>query len=231
MNETSREARRQQALLAALDSGALPPGLSSPAGIAGGAPVGLRTYRRNAQALADKALTAAFPRLQALLGAAQFAAMAWAFWRQRPPQCGDLGRWGQDLPGFLEARPGMDAEPPALARLEWALHEAERAADAELDADTLPLLGRDPPERLGLVFRSGLQLLPPRQLVWRRAWRAEALELEAGAADFIARLLAGESLGAALDGCLGVHPDFDFSQWLQAALREGWLQAVQRIDA
>jgi hypothetical protein len=217
-------AARQQVLLAALVGGhAVPAGLR---GLRSEDPAaGLRAYRRHAQALADKALAAVFPRLRELLGEAQFAAMAWAFWRQCPPQ-GELGAWGQDLPGFLSAQPGMDEEPPVLARLEWALHLAERAADAELDAGSLQLLGEADPARLALRLRPGLQLLPPRQLVWRRGWRAQARELPAAQADFIGRLLAGRSLGAALEGCLAEHTDFDFAQWLQQALQEEWLMAV-----
>ncbi|QPF73835.1 hypothetical protein G8A07_13515 [Roseateles sp. DAIF2] len=218
------EARRQRALLAALDLGQPPMGAL---GLSGGAEAGLLAYRRNAQGLAERALAAVFPRLQALLGEAQFAAMAWAFWRRHPPRGGDLGDWGQDLPGFLAAQTQMEVEPPALARLEWALHQAERAADIEPDPASLALLASHPPQRLRPRLAPGLQLLSEDGiLVWRRGWLGESCAVDAGTAGFSAQLLAGARLGPALEASLAAHPDFDFSAWLQAALREGWLLGI-----
>ena len=69
---------------------------------------GLRAYRSNAQALADKSLGAVFARIRQVLGEASFAAMAWSFWRRYPPQFGDLGLWGEALPAFLMEQDGMD---------------------------------------------------------------------------------------------------------------------------
>lgn len=223
---------QQLALVAALsgDGGAPLPGLRGLLDDGGGArEAGLLAYRRNAQALADKALAAVFPRLRELLGDAQFAALAWTFWRRCPPQ-GELGGWGRELSGFLAAQPGMDAEPPALARLEWALHEAERAADAALDAGSLELLGNSDPGALWLLPRPGARLLmPERRLVWRRGWRAQWCELTKAEADFWTRLFVErQSLGTALEGCLSAHPDFDFTAWLPRALGEDWLWAVTR---
>lgn len=116
---------------------------------------GLQAYQGNAIALSARALAGAFPHLALLLGL-QFASLAWAFWRQCPPVGGDLGTWGTALPAFL--RETADEALAGVAAFEWALHEAERAADAVLDADSLNRLHGDPAE-LGLAFRPGLVLL------------------------------------------------------------------------
>lgn len=116
---------------------------------------GLQAYRGNAVALSERALAGAFPHLAARLGV-PFASLAWAFWRRCPPGVGDLGAWGAALPDFL--RETADDTLAGIAAFEWALHQAERATDATLDAASLGLLNGDPAE-LGLVLRPGLVLL------------------------------------------------------------------------
>jgi Putative DNA-binding domain len=244
MSET--ELRRQQALMQALMQArpADPPPGSRALGNVSLAR-GLQAYRGHAQALAARALASVFGRLQAEFGAAEFAAMAWAFWRACPPQQGDLGGWGQALPEFLRDQSGMPDWLPDLARLEWAGHQAERAVDAELDAASLQALAEQEACALGLRLRPGLQLLSVAAvaaalwpldvddteqrvcvLVWRRGWRAEACRLGADQALFMQGLLRGQSLQQTLDQTLAAHAAFDFAAWLQAALSQAWLQAV-----
>lgn len=116
---------------------------------------GLQAYRGNAIALSARVLAGAFPHLETLLGP-QFASLAWAFWRQCPPAGGDLGTWGAALPAFL--RETADDMLAGVATFEWALHEAERAADATLDVGSLNHLHGDP-AALCLAFKPGLALL------------------------------------------------------------------------
>ena len=224
-------ARRQQALIGALtDKAAQPAGLAALPGIDGGVTRGLQAYRVNAQALAARALASVFPQLrEALADADEFDAMAWAFWRQSPPRQGDLACWGGGLAAFLSEQDGMDPALCDLARLEWTMHEAERAADAELDLDSLQLLGHCEPANLRLALRPGMALLEQHDgaalLVWRKGWRACSQVLPAGEGAFMRILLAGGNLAQALDAA-GAVGDFDFSAWLQAALREHWLQSA-----
>lgn len=143
------EARRQRELLAAI---------TAPRADAA-APAGLRAYRANAHASAERALAAACPTVQALLGAAAFAQLAREFWHAEPPQRGDLGEWGAALAAWIEAHPGL-AEWPYLAdcaRLDLALHRCERAADALFDAASLALLSTAEPARLRLRLMPGVQ--------------------------------------------------------------------------
>jgi hypothetical protein len=195
---------------------------------------GLAAYRNNLRALSAQALAVPFTRLREALGEDNFAALAWTFWRAHPPERGDLAQWGGALAAFLVERAGEPSGLPDLARLDWALHAAERAADAELDAESLALLGRMPPERLWLQLRPGVALLDQHigpVLVWRQHWRGASRPLFAAEAAFMRALLDDTNLADALARTevkgSGAETDFDFSAWLQAALLNAWLQGVR----
>lgn len=197
---TSREAQRQQAMLAAVHgaaaagwangqggpasapAGALPPGL----GLSGLRPgpydlaEGLSAYRANARAIAARALEAAFPVLHQLIGADDFAAMAWALWREQPPRRGDLAWFGEELPAWLQA--GMDRldEPylPDVARLEWAVHRAQFAQDHDGPPQGLHRLAEDDPDTLAARFVPGTALVASAHPV-AAIWLAHQPECEA----------------------------------------------------
>lgn len=205
----------------------------APAGLTG-SENGLAAYRGNIRVLSAQALAVPFAHLREALGEDEFASLAWTFWRNHPPERGDLGQWGEALEGFLIERAGEASGLPDLARLGWALHQAERAEDAALDADSLALLGTTAPEHLWLRLRPGVKLLAQQAgpvLVWRRGWKAESRNLGAPDAAFFRAVLGGVNLSAALEAVevkgSGPESDFDFGAWLQAALHEGWLQAVR----
>ena len=213
----------QQALLdAILGRGDAPP-LRALAGVEGGTARGLLAYRANAKALAGRALAGNFPRLQEEFGEADFAAMAWVFWRAFPPRSGDLADWGDELAGFLALQPEMEPRLVEQTRLEWALHEAERASDAAFDAESLALLDGGDAERLRLSFRPGTALVG-KLLVWRHGWRAVSAELDEATVRFMQSQLSGASLASSLE-----EQGFDFAHWLQDALRQGWLVGVKEI--
>lgn len=125
---------------------------------------GLAAYRANGHALAERALAAAYPVLQALIGAEDFAALARDFWHRRPPECGDLAHWGTDLPDFVRNNP-MLAQVPYLAdvaQVEWALHRAATAADPSADPASFARLTDTDPDQLGLTLAPGLALIASR---------------------------------------------------------------------
>lgn len=167
-----REALRQQMLLRALLGDARP-------GVVEGwlrdSPVrkrrGLQAYRANAGALAERALAAAFPTVEPLLGEASFAALARAFWQADPPRQGDVATWGDTLPDFI-ASAGQLADEPYLAdvaRLDWAVHLADRAADDDAPATGLPQLTTHDPASLRLRLRAGhtvLRSVHPVHAIW-----------------------------------------------------------------
>ncbi|HSN33248.1 MAG TPA: hypothetical protein VLU41_11235, partial [Ideonella sp.] len=65
-------------------------------------------------------------------------------------------------------------------------------------------------------------------IVWRRGWRGAVATLAGNEPRFTAALLAGDSLGAALDGA---GAGFDFAAWLARALQLGWLVAARPLAA
>ena len=162
----NREAQRQHRLVAALWRDAdMPEGWLRTPGSATAAQA-LAAYRGNAGATAERALGAAFPTVAALVGGESFAALARHFWHAHPPLRGDLGEWGAELPGFV-AGSGQLADVPylaAVARLDWAVHLATRAADAPPDAASraaavLDALARADPDQLRLPLAAGTALV------------------------------------------------------------------------
>lgn len=148
-------AQRQRELLDALLQ-ARPPGPDAP----WNGP-GLGAYRANAHAHAERALLDAYPVVAALLGEEAFHALARALWHHHPPERGDLSEWGAALAGFVAAQSDLDGLPylSDVARLEWALHLASRAADAAPDAASFAWLEREPPERLRLRLAPGTAIV------------------------------------------------------------------------
>ena len=195
------EHRRQQQLLAAL---------AAPRADAA-APAGLRAYRANAHASARRALATACQTLAALLGDDDFAALAREFWHAHPPVRGDLGEWGDALPGWIAAHAGL-AEWPYLAdcaRLDLALHRCERAADAVPDTGSLELLGHADPSRLRLRLLPGVAVLasawPVASIHAAHARGADDAAFDVARERIAERL--GESVVVARDGWRAVvHP-------------------------
>ncbi len=264
MSESDSEAVRQQALLQAIAGGAAPgdgahhvepiaPGPSDPRT---GLWAGLWIYRANVNALAERALASAFPTLMAMVGADDFKHLAREFWRDHPPQCGDIGEWGEALPDWLRAHAGFAAWPYLgdCAQLDWLRHACERAADASLDGASLALFESHDPGRLQLVLRPGVALQDSRWPVVSlyAAHQADTTGFDAARDAIAARrgeiaLVARRGWraevhridtptcawtralqgGASLGEALNhVGAEFDFTAWLTRALAQDWLQCV-----
>ncbi|WP_141100685.1 hypothetical protein [Roseateles aquatilis] len=233
-------------------SSLVPSGLQALPGIRGGLPRALQVYRSHAVALADRALTAIYPRLRDQMeaqAAGSFAALAWACWRLHAPAQADLGDWGEALIGMLaraRAEQGLPATWPALARLEWAMHRVERLADVSPDLGSLALLGRLPAGAVRVVLSRQVELLRcddiesrevlsipeeafgqgPREalIVWRDGWKGSAMALDAAALRWYEALDEGLDLERSL---LAAGPGFDFIAWLPAAVTRGWLACIE----
>lgn len=267
---TAREAARQQAVMAALWT----PDASRTAALEGWCrndavtlARGLQAYRANAAANAARALDAAYPTVCALLGADDFQHLARELWFEQPPVHGDLAQWGESLAAFLEAHAAL-ADWSYLgdcARLDWAVHQCEHAADVPFDAASVARLGDTDPQRLHLQLRPGLSVLVSRwpvvaihrahregatpdalaaardalrsdvgeaALVCRSGWRAQLHRIDAATVAWTQRLLAGDSLAAALDAVSDAAadessvPPFDLAGWLTTALGAGWLKGI-----
>lgn len=162
MNAIDREAERQGRLLAALLAPADAPATLPVLRETGDRRVrGLAAYRANAGSLAERALAAACPTVQALVGDEDFGVLARALWRAAPPRRGDLAQWGRELPDFIEAERDFDPWPylADCARLDAAVQRCESAPDAALQRDTLALLAEHPADALRLRLMPSLQLL------------------------------------------------------------------------
>jgi len=127
----------QMAFAAALDhpaaDAALAAHLRPPVGSSVALQERLGLYRGNVRAARRAALANAYPVLAALVGDAYFDALALAYARAHSSRDADLNRFGAALPAFIE-RYETDARYAYfgdVARLEWALHVAAFAANAE----------------------------------------------------------------------------------------------------
>ena len=210
------EAQRQQALVAALDGAEFDAEALRLRQVGEPATRGIDAYRRNAAAAADRALAGAYPTLRTMVGGDDFRQLAHAFWQTSAPQRGDLGEWGEALPRWLSTHPRLLTWPylSDCARLDWALHCNERAADAVLDAGSLALLAAHDPARLVLQLMPGVAVL-------RSAWPIVTIH----AAHQLAAAASGpafEALRARLDSAQG-----------ECALvaRQGWRGVVHRLGA
>ncbi|MFZ6870617.1 putative DNA-binding domain-containing protein [Undibacterium sp. Di27W] len=94
----------------------------------------LALYRGNLTAIWTSALKNAFPVLYQLVGEAYFEQLARAFGRARPSLSGDLNQFGAKLAEFLKSIPDASDYPyfPDIAALEWQIHNAYYAADADV---------------------------------------------------------------------------------------------------
>ncbi len=231
---------------------ATPPGLTD----GSGAPTTRRydVYRNNVTVSLADALESAFPVVRKLVGEAFFRAMAQVFVRAHPPRSPLMMFYGADMPGFLEGFAPVAKLPylPDVARLELALRQSYHAADCvPLDPAAL---GQIAPERLGdvrFIFAPAVHLLrsdwpihgiwranmvdgspapamqPETVLVTRPAYDPDIAPLDTQAATFVATLMSGEPLTAALEAARG---GFDPGPVLGLLLTSGALTALTPGD-
>lgn len=90
-------------------------------------------YRNNMYAGLTGVLRGVYPVIERLVGEGFFRYGAREYIRRYPSHHGDLERYGEHFASLLEQLPQLAAHPylPDVARLEWAVHSAYFAADAE----------------------------------------------------------------------------------------------------
>ncbi len=224
----------------------VPDGLRDPAA----RPAGRRfdVYRNNVAVSLTEALHDGFPVIARLLGRENMDGLAGLFLRAHPPTSPLLMLYGAGFPEFLAGMEQLDhlGYLPDVARLELALRRAYHAADA---APMPPeRLGHVSPEALPqarLAFAPAVQLLRspwPVHDIWRYTTdpdtpkpRAEAQDvlvtrpeydpiphlLPAGAAAWIAALMAGGTWEAADAAAQAEAPAFDLGATLTLLLQGG----------
>jgi Putative DNA-binding domain len=177
----------------------------------------LDAYSANAGASAQRALSASFPVVKALLGDESFAQMARAYWYTFPPARGDLAWLGESLPAFIESAEQLAAEPylADCARLEWILARAEVASDAPADTQSLTLLAQLDPDAIGIELAPACALFESKHPIVT-IWQAHR-DHDAGAAeDRFAAVRAAFAAG---------HGE---SAWVW---RDGWRARASLVDA
>ena len=228
-----------------------PAGLTDPQG----RPAGRRfdVYRNNVTVSLTEALRQAFPAVRKLVGEEFFTAMARDFLRAHPPTSPLLMFYGDAMPGFLETFPPVAhlGYLPDIARLELALRQAYHAADADAVApEALQALSPDALVAARLRLAPSVRLLRSRWpvhaiwsanmrgtpapklaeaedvLVTRPDYDPEPMRLPPGAAPFVAALMAGETVGAALDAAGA----FDLTATLGLLIGARAIAAVQPGD-
>jgi hypothetical protein len=206
-------------------------------------------YRANASASIVKALGVAFPVVRQVVGTEFFEALAVSHQRAHPSTSGDLTDYGAQFALYLEDFPHTQHLPylPDLARLEWAVHRAGGAADAEaFDVATLAATSPAQQGALHLRWAPGTTLVDSRHpvariwqihqpddtgefsvdwttpqcaLVARDGSRVGVSALGPGEAAFVgASLNASAALARATEAALAADPRFDLGEWLRRAI-------------
>jgi Putative DNA-binding domain len=216
-----RQAVFAQALLD--PEAAVPAGLVDPMGRP--APKRFSVYRNNVASSLTRALEASFPTVRKLVGDEFFAAMAVVFLRAHPPTSRMLMVYGAEFPAFLEGFPPVRhlGYLPDVARLDQAMRESYHAADSKAldEAAFQRMVGADL-AGLRLTLAPSLRLVrsawpivaiwaanteggpPPRAgaedaIVLRPEFDPRPHSLSPGGGAFVASILAGGTLGAAVD--------------------------------
>jgi hypothetical protein len=216
----------------------------------------LALYRGNLSATSEKALAAAYPVLQALVGEEFFAALARAFGKQQPSTSGDLNQYGEGFADFLAGFEHVAEYPyfPDMARCEWAVHSAHYAAtEAAFDPALLATWTPDQFDQAHCRLHPACHLLTSRWaiadlwlahqpdsatpfpdvlevpcflLVSRPQWHVVLLPISHAGYAALKLLQQGETLGNAVDAALAIDASFDLGTHLQQWLLHAVLVAI-----
>lgn len=216
----------------------------------------IAVYRNNVFVSLTAVLADTFPAVCRLVDERFFAYAAHEFIRARPPARAVLAEYGADFPAFIAGFPPCRDFPflADVARLEWLMARAARAADAEpITAAGLAAIAPADTPRLALLLHPALGFLAspwPVDAIWRAnrpggdgggadlAAGAVRLEigrsgddvvmraLDAGTFAFRHALAGGAVLEAAAVAALAADPGFDLAPALGDLFREGAVIAV-----
>jgi hypothetical protein len=146
-------------------------------GIVAGAPgpaARIAVYRNNVLGNYRHALAATYPVVRRLVGGPVFDATVAAFVRAHPSLHGDVNRYGGEMARFLAAyAPARTlAYLPDVARLEWAIDQANIAADAPpLDLAALAAVPVAALGELRFALHPSVQIVKSRYPIFR-IWQA-----------------------------------------------------------
>src|SRR5271169_1907108 len=130
----------------------------------------IAVYRNNVFGNYRQALAATYPVVRRLVGGTLFDAAVAAFARAYPSQHGDVNRYGGDMARFLAAYPPARTLVylPDVARLEWALDQANIAADSPpLDLRALAAVPAAALGALRFALHPSVQMVKSRHPIFR----------------------------------------------------------------
>jgi hypothetical protein len=213
---------------------------------------GVAVYRNARQVILRNALAGAYPVCRALVGEDCFDAIVRDTLAAQASTSPNLHRYGDALPEVIAQSSLADSVPylADVARLEWCVHWAHYAPDAEVALPDASVLAQPADAiRAGLVDGAWwLASRWPVVSIWRahqpgadialsdinlaegeaaaitvRGHRVVVLDLDAATATFLAACDATTSLQAALDYALATQADFDLTACLADLYRAGLL--------
>ena len=206
----------------------------------------LDIYRNNVFSNYRSALEAVYPVILSLVGADYFRQAAHRYVQRYASHSGDIHHYGRKFDELLASLPGAAqlAYLADVARLEWSIHEAFHAANAEhLDLSRLQGIAPEDYPQLKFVLNPAARLLRSDYPI-RRIWQVNlpdyrgdqrvdlseggesllvmrrnfVMEVEAiGSADaaVLAAFQRDEMFGQALDAAVAIDADFDVESFLQ----------------
>lgn len=135
-----------------------------------GAAARIAVYRNNLYGNYRRSLAATYPVVRRLVGGPFFQALIDAFVRAYPSAHGDVNRYGGELARFLAAySPASKLKYlPDVARVEWAIDQANIAADApSLDFAALAAVPTQAFGELRFVLHPSAQIVKSRYPIFR----------------------------------------------------------------
>jgi hypothetical protein len=204
-------------------------------------------YRNNILGNYRKAMAATYPVVHRLIGTALFHAAIEAFVRAHPSTRGDVNGYGGELARFLSTYPPARelVYLPDVARLEWAIDQANIAADAAvLELAALAAVPEDALGELRFALHPSAQLIASPYPIFR-IWQVNGADqageervdlgeggdtllvargtdgvtierLRPGSHAFLLALARDLKLGEAVERALAAEASFDLSAVLKA---------------
>jgi hypothetical protein len=215
----------------------------------------LELYRGNLHAAWDKVLGSAFPVVRALVGDEFFTALGRAYGRTHPSSSGDLNTFGAGFAGFASRFEHARSLPYLgdVAALEWAVHRAHYAADANaLPRERMAAISPHDLLRSHFALQPALSWIEsefPVASIWqahqpqatvdlpdaldrrecalvaRPRWRVEVVASSSAEIAALAQLRDGADMDGAIGAAINKDKNFDFAK---AFLR--WLNLAILAD-
>ena len=123
----------------------------------------ISAYQGNARATVARSCEITYPLACRAVGSDFLAELAWEFFSKRPDSRADWALFSEGLADSLEGHPALTDNElyylNDLLRLDWLKQRVERAADSELDLESLALLEEHDPEHLCFTVGEDVALL------------------------------------------------------------------------